>query len=219
MSLWDFHSSTTRTARKPYVCENCSGAIEPGARYVYNAGKFESCLTVYRVCLTCDLVATEWLHAFDAGEGWPLGELFEDLRDEGINDPVAWATQHRADRLAKRAERDHQAAAERLTREVVERIKAERLRQVEAEGWSPDHDDGHDGGELGKAAGCYALYAIRPPNDLRFRGHPPPGWPWHPQWWKPKDPVRDLERAGALIVAELERLQRLADRSAEVAGS
>jgi hypothetical protein len=38
-------------------------------------------------------------------------------------------------------------------------------------------------------------------------------WPWSVQWWKPKDRRRDLVRAGALIVAEIERLDRAAARA------
>ena len=39
----------------------------------------------------------------------------------------------------------------------------------------------------------------------------PFGWPhtWDASWWKPKDRRRDLVRAGALIIAEIERLDRL----------
>lgn len=33
-------------------------------------------------------------------------------------------------------------------------------------------------------------------------------WPWDAKWWKPKNTRRDLVRAGALIVAELERMDR-----------
>lgn len=36
-------------------------------------------------------------------------------------------------------------------------------------------------------------------------------WPssWHPEWWKPSnDPVRNLVKAGALIAAEIDRIQR-----------
>ena len=36
----------------------------------------------------------------------------------------------------------------------------------------------------------------------------PVGFPWEPKWWKPKTPQRDLERAGALCLAELDRLKR-----------
>jgi len=34
-------------------------------------------------------------------------------------------------------------------------------------------------------------------------------WPWGSEWWKPsKDPIRDLVKAGALIAAEIDRLQK-----------
>lgn len=39
-------------------------------------------------------------------------------------------------------------------------VLAERRRQIEAEGWTPEHDDEHSNGELSDAAGCYALVAI-----------------------------------------------------------
>lgn len=87
-------------------------------------------------------------------------------------------------------------------------IAAERRRHVEHEGFDPLHDDSEHAGSaaIAKAAGCYILFADAYPN----RGEPPPLWPWDAQWWKPKDYRRDLVRAGALIVAEIERLDRAA---------
>ncbi len=38
-------------------------------------------------------------------------------------------------------------------------VQAERRRQVEAEGWTPKHDDEHADGQMAQAAGCYALHA------------------------------------------------------------
>lgn len=38
----------------------------------------------------------------------------------------------------------------------IERIAKERKRQTDKLGWSPEHDDAHDGGELAMAAACYA---------------------------------------------------------------
>lgn len=86
-------------------------------------------------------------------------------------------------------------------------VLAERERQRTVEGWSPEHDDEHDGGALAHAAGCYALG-----DKLRKSGSTgvPQHWPWEPQWFKPKDRRRDLVRAGALIIAEIERLDRAA---------
>jgi len=40
----------------------------------------------------------------------------------------------------------------------------------------------------------------------------PPGkieWPFSSEWWKPaQDPIRNLVKAGALIAAEIDHLQR-----------
>ena len=85
---------------------------------------------------------------------------------------------------------------------AIELIAAERRRQVEAEGYSTDHDDEHATGELADAAACYAL-GVRTPR-----------WPWGTDWWKPSpdNRVRELVKAGALIVAEIERLQRAETR-------
>lgn len=97
----------------------------------------------------------------------------------------------------------------------VAEIAAERRRQVEDEGWSPTHDRlEHDDGALAKAAGSYALMtALSHETRSEFPpGTPPAWWPWDAGWWKPKDRRRDLIRAGALIVAEIERLDRAAAR-------
>lgn len=84
------------------------------------------------------------------------------------------------------------------------------------EGWTPEHDDGHDSGELLKAAIGYALVGF-----VRDGETPPPtppvNWPWHPSWWKPSgDPIRNLEKAGALIAAEIDRLTRSTSLDAPV---
>ena len=83
-------------------------------------------------------------------------------------------------------------------------IAAERRRQVEVEGWTPEHDDEHVNGEMSRAAACYAIPSRRAQVVADF-------WPWMMAWWKPTpdDRVRELVKAGALIVAEIERLQRL----------
>lgn len=89
---------------------------------------------------------------------------------------------------------------------IIEEIAAERARQIEQEGFTAGHDLVHDRGELAAAAACYAQHASWGRHDpLR---EAPYDWPWHPQWWKPKNPRRDLVRAAALIVAEIERLDR-----------
>lgn len=94
----------------------------------------------------------------------------------------------------------------------IERIAAERRRQIEAEGWTAEHDDEHDCGELVSAATCYAAAAQARANDSTTAC---PSiaelWPWSLRWWKPSpDPIRNLEKAGALIAAEIDRLERAA---------
>jgi hypothetical protein len=95
----------------------------------------------------------------------------------------------------------------------VELIAAERARQIEVEGYSIEHDEYHAGAALAIAACCYAL----PQHMRKWRHHPGPSlvsvptlWPWSPSDWKPSDDdrVRDLVKAGALLAAEIDRIQR-----------
>ena len=77
-------------------------------------------------------------------------------------------------------------------------IIAERRRQIEQEGWTPDHDAEHKAGELARAGACYVV-------NGGLDNYPPNDWPWSPEWWKPSDFRRDLVKGGALILAELDR--------------
>lgn len=84
-------------------------------------------------------------------------------------------------------------------------VLAERRRQVEQEGWTPESDAQYMGGDMASAAGCYALFGP-PMNPV---GNPPPYWPWAAEWWKPTTSYRrNLVKAGALVLAEIERLDR-----------
>ncbi|MFU8299363.1 LysM peptidoglycan-binding domain-containing protein [Pseudomonas aeruginosa] len=87
-------------------------------------------------------------------------------------------------------------------------VQAERLRQVEAEGWMPEHDDAHSHGEMARAAACYALAGSSAPNDGTAALLVSLAWPWDEQWWKPTSARRDLIKACALGLAEIERLDR-----------
>lgn len=90
----------------------------------------------------------------------------------------------------------------------VDLIAAERQRQIEVEGWTPEHDDSeHRYGDLTQAAVSYAQNAIC---QIQHSDYPRPlSWPWAFSWWKPStDPIRNLVKAGALIAAEIDRLQR-----------
>ena len=105
------------------------------------------------------------------------------------------------------------------------RIFAERLRQVREEGYYWQRDDGYAKQELASAAACYAHPAQDPrrTEPLPYGGTPF-GWPWDLGEWKPgelrdlgdgamgiaiDDRIRELEKAGALCAAEIDRLVRL----------
>ena len=91
----------------------------------------------------------------------------------------------------------------------VEIIYAERVRQIEKEGWTPEHDAEHDQGELLRAATSYLDCAYGQEMGRPFPSKPPMGWPFESKWWKPSDdPKRNLEKAGAFIAAEIDRLVR-----------
>lgn len=87
---------------------------------------------------------------------------------------------------------------------VAFEMVAERTRQVRSEGWTVEHDDEHSDGALALAAAAYAA------GPVEYDGHHTGAHLW-PFEGKPKfkDRRRDLIRAGALILAELERLDRV----------
>lgn len=97
-------------------------------------------------------------------------------------------------------------------------VLAERQRQVEKEQWSTDHDDTHTGGQLAKAAAVYAWFAASPQlfRDLMTTGGGSISdtpvfkrlWPWDLQWFKPNGRRRELVKSAALILAEIERIDR-----------
>lgn len=105
---------------------------------------------------------------------------------------------------------------------AIEDVIAERQRQINVEGWTDEHDDEHTDGSMAQAAACYALgnkieTLDRAANSVtRLRHHQV--WPWAEQWWKPKDRRRNLVRAGALILAEIDRLDRLSAEGKETKG-
>ena len=86
----------------------------------------------------------------------------------------------------------------RVLREILE----ERERQIEDEGFTLAHDNHHRPGELARAAACYAMPKEHRGDAVTL------AWPWGHHWWKPGDRRRELTKAAALIVAELEMIYR-----------
>jgi hypothetical protein len=151
------------------------------------------------------------------------------LNDKGAQEKVkipdyqdAGPEWHRLDEIRTRpiesAKKDQLPQLVEAIKDGAEAIRRERERQKIVEGWTPGHDDQHEDGELIAVAACYldaaktaevrgdaAQYHIWPPRrSINF-------WPssWAACCWKPSnDPIRNLEKAGALIAAEIDRLER-----------
>jgi len=98
----------------------------------------------------------------------------------------------------------------------LELIIKERERQITQEGWTKEHDDKQAPFSMSNAGACYAMELFKNTQVLNTTKREIDSmidymWPWDGKWWKPTpdDPVRQLVKAGALIAAEIDRLQRL----------
>lgn len=105
-----------------------------------------------------------------------------------------------------------EAPEEPQTKAVAD-VLAERKRQVEMEGFTPEHDDRHNEGQIAYAAATYAAFGGDNDHDRHHGGFWKVTWPWGDEWWKPTDRRRDLVKAAALILAEIERLDRAEARA------
>jgi hypothetical protein len=132
--------------------------------------------TAELLCCLARLVAGKTVHkAFGAPGDWGYGTPIGDALKDFYNSPMTG----------------------------VEMIQAERIRQMDEEGWSMEHDDEHVNAELVEAAVGYADTAA-----MQVRGNcawmaEPKNWPWEIKWWKPSEhPMVNLKKAGALIAGE-----------------
>ena len=93
-------------------------------------------------------------------------------------------------------------------------VAIERARQVSALGWTPEHDDRHDRDlALPRAAACYALAGTGGNGPFWITRHQTPQQVWPYRWeWKPKDRRTNLVRAAALLIAEIERIDRVEEK-------
>lgn len=82
-------------------------------------------------------------------------------------------------------------------------IALERDRQKKIEGWTAEGDDKYTNDELLHAAVSYISASLHTGIEGSF-------WPWDEEWFKPTTCERNLQKAGALIAAEIDRLQRAA---------
>lgn len=98
-------------------------------------------------------------------------------------------------------------------------VLAERRRQIEREGWTPEHDDSHRDQSLSVAAACYALAGVQGARPGALSPHYLASFTgWGSGWFKPTDPRRNIIKAAALLLAEIERLDRAALISERTSG-
>lgn len=109
-------------------------------------------------------------------------------------------------------ETDAQPAAAPLLQwssQAVFDVAAERRRQIEVEGWTPEHDNEHGDDSMTLAAACYALANVPALEVQTLKLRDLWLWTgWASSWFKPKDRRANLVRAAALLLAEIERLDR-----------
>lgn len=141
-------------------------------------------------------------HGVEMLTGW--------FRPAGSGKTGAWTLKHPQPWI------DHEAIkAGKAYTPGVQIVLDERRRQIQFEGYDAAHDDAHNSGDLARAAMCYE----REPAERKMRVgtdgptanviEVPESWPWEGRAWKPSaDRVRDLAKAGALYMAESDRLRR-----------
>lgn len=102
----------------------------------------------------------------------------------------------------------------------IELIAAERQRQIDEEGYTPEHDREHDQHELARAGAMYALpgsfRSLSLQSNFRYTTIMsqcwPGNWPWPTRRTvgasaAKQARIRELAKAGALIAAEIDRLR------------
>lgn len=81
-----------------------------------------------------------------------------------------------------------------MSRAIID-VMTERQRQIDEEGYDLERDKRYVLGELSMGAVAYVVQS----EWL---------WPWPADCFKPKDRRRDLVRAAAMIIADIERMDR-----------
>ena len=107
--------------------------------------------------------------------------------------------------IEENAKHRHEATQGLLS--AVADVLAERRRGADYYGWTPAKNDAFRVGELAAAAACYC----HPEPCMDDTKGVPFSWPWHRKMWQPTDRRSDLVKAAALILAEIERLDRAAE--------
>lgn len=136
--------------------------------------------------------------------------------EQGLHGPLGFVRPGSMNEQHARQCLHHVTSKDELT-DAARDVLAERQRQMDGEGWTHEHDDGYDSFQLAAAASSYvanvvsrAWIYVASPDNYR-QGSVPDEWPadWDDAFYKPKDPRGDLVKAAALLLAEIERIDRV----------
>ncbi|MFP2116224.1 phage EaA protein [Klebsiella pneumoniae] len=203
-----------RTVDYPYYLVECDcGKIYPsselsGGEPMGDSGDYSDCY-----CPHCGEGEEHFAECADPETAWKAQQdkidALVDALEKAKGMETYWKTQCRGitDHCEELQARIAQLESRTVTAAAAD-VLAERKRQVMTEGWTPEHDDQHVNFEMAIAGGLYAISAVD--SHHKLRNSAPSAWPWDRKWWKPDGPRRDLVKAGALILAEIERLDRAA---------
>jgi|TARA_B100002003_G_C14045071_1_gene503406 hypothetical protein len=120
---------------------------------------------------------------------------------------VLWEDRHKDAELIRVLRDGQEYFLKTVTAQGLADVIRERIEQLDKHCHSPEHDAGHDREELAKAAVCYA--APKPAGFSRNDILDSELWPFERAAWKPTTRRRDLVKAAALILAEIDRLDAM----------
>lgn len=138
-----------------------------------------------------------YLRALDCSDVMELAGMYGEARERGDTNLMASINQ----RIGAVLHEQGFPAQGGLTAAAND-LLAERRRQVESEGWTTEHDDQHINYEMAHAAACYAFPELTKLVGVRT-------WPWAIESLKLRSPRANYVRAAALLLAEIERLDRM----------
>lgn len=95
---------------------------------------------------------------------------------------------------------------------LIADLLAERRRLADQEGFTPEQVDALSFDQLARAGGCYALYGSWPSFVPSI---PPSQWPLQSGQWKPADRRATLVMAMAMIMINIESIDRQAGQDAK----
>lgn len=96
-----------------------------------------------------------------------------------------------------------------LRTKAINDVLSERRHQIEEAGNTFEREDTYTNGSLVVSGACYALC------NRDLKGEAPVLWPWDTDVWTPESYRRNLVKAAALILAEIERLDRAEAKARE----